>query len=83
VPYDFRDTLRRELDEKRAKLPIYLDRCDQCWPLVGATGDVPSSFVDLEGGTASAYFDFAFERTFFLDAFRGQAFELKRRVGTA
>jgi hypothetical protein len=79
APYDFRETLQRELDAKRLKLPTYLESCDECWLLVVATGEVPSSFVSRDGDTRCAHFDFAFKRAFFLDALREQAFELNGR----
>ena len=82
VPFDFRDTLQREVSSKDGKVSTYLQRCDECWLLVVATGDVPSAFVDVNGGVQDAVFQFSFQRAFFLDAFGKYAFELRRSEST-
>jgi hypothetical protein len=80
VPLDFRLALQNSLDTKRDRLSSYLKRCDECWLVVVAPGTSPSAFVEIDGPTREALFDFAFARCFMLDGFNGRYFELQRRT---
>jgi hypothetical protein len=79
VPYDFSRALQDTLDAKKSRLSSYLKRCDECWLLVVAPSTSPSAFVEIDGPTSDAQFEFAFARCFMLDAFNGRHFELRRR----
>lgn len=77
-PVEFREALQAMVSAKSARLGDYRRTCDACWLLLVAEGDAPSSYAEAGDETRLARYLFEFERTFFMEAFSGNWFELGR-----
>lgn len=76
VQTDFKLELQEAIDDKNLKHSRYLERCDECWLLVTASGGRPSGFFELAAETREHVYRSAFARTFFLDVFGDEVVEL-------
>lgn len=74
---EFIAELQHCMDKKNIELPNYLKKCAQCWLLIVADGNVPSSFFHPGVDTLEHVYHSLFARTFFLDALTGDVHELK------
>lgn len=86
VDCDFTADLQNRIDAKNDRLTDYLTKCDRCWLVVGADWEGESSFYEFSAKMQSHQFDSVFDRTFFIDGFTKDAYELqplKSYVGPA
>lgn len=77
VQEDFVDELQTVLDAKNLLYASYRLKCDGCWLLIVASGARPSGAFEPSDATKSHVYRSRFDRTFFMEAFKGQVLELK------
>lgn len=77
VQEDFIKELQLTIDTKNAKYNDYLDSCDECWLIIDAPGNTPSSFFDPTDKTKNNIYRSYFSKTFFVSGFLENYVELK------
>ena len=79
VVEDARELLQRRILKKAVKIPLYRERCKECWLLLVAENLGSSSFIDPDESTLMHRFESPFRRVFFLDASTGKVCELQTK----
>jgi hypothetical protein len=76
VQSDIRALLQTAIDEKITKLESYQKNCDECWLLIVADGDKPSSALQANDTSLAHQYKSPFERTYFMRCVIGQLHRL-------
>lgn len=63
------DELKNIIAEKKKKLPLYRNKCNEVWLLIVAEGIAPSSITKLESAIYNYSFNSQFDRIFFFDLY--------------
>jgi len=77
VQLDFAAELQQAIDRKNALYTEYMQRCDECWLLVTASGGRASGLFEASDDTRLHVYQSRFSRTFFLEVFGGKLAKLK------
>jgi hypothetical protein len=75
VSTDFISEIQRVINKKN-KYNIYLTKCDECWLVIDAPGNSPSSFFDPVDETINYAYKSKFNKTFFVGGFIQRFIEL-------
>ena len=70
VMQDVRVHLQEAIDEKACKLASYRESCEECWLLIVANGDRPSSAIQPDDPSLAHRYNSPFERTYFMSCVR-------------
>jgi hypothetical protein len=77
IQENFTQEMQVAIDDKNKKYDGYLDKCDECWLIIDAPGDSPSSFFDPTDETKNHTYNSKFTKTFFVGGFLDNYIELK------
>jgi CRISPR/Cas system-associated exonuclease Cas4 (RecB family) len=77
VQKKFIKELQEILNNKNSKIEAYKENCDECWLLVVADSNFPSSFCDPDSDTMNNKYDCRFERAFCMWDWYGDYFEIQ------
>ena len=76
VQTDFVDELQQAIDHKNRRFLSYMNRCDECWLLVTASGGRPSGFLQPSEETRSHTYRSSFAKTILMESFGDLLVEL-------
>ena len=82
VDSDFVTDLQSSIDDKNGKHAAYLNECDRCWLIVAADWEGGSSFFQFTDEMSQHVFSSEFERSFFIDGFTKEVYELRTHPQT-
>ena len=76
VQEDFLNEMQLVIDSKNEKYDSYIKKCDECFLLIDAPGDAPSSFFDPSEETKTHIYKSKFAKTFYVGGFLDNYFQL-------
>ncbi|MDQ5986517.1 MAG: hypothetical protein CSYNP_02247 [Syntrophus sp. SKADARSKE-3] len=71
------DVLQKAIDNKNTKLKDYLEKCTECWLLVGVDEWTAAEAVDFSSEGLEHMYNCAFNRAYFLRNIEGKLFRLR------